>query len=120
MVSAVKLDDLLTYRARRREAQYRALLETTVDDYGLDETPEAIAEDLRRVRADVAAQRRARASHRGAGPSGLFVGGSSGQTVRPLVVRRRNRCWDVVPRMLLSGEHLTIRTLDVQTWRRPQ
>jgi len=24
------------------------------------------------------------------------------QTVRPLVVRRRNRCWDVVPRVLLS------------------
>ena len=32
------------------------------------------------------------------------------QTVRPLVVRRCNRCWDVVPRAC-SGEHLTIRTL---------
>lgn len=58
----IKLDDLLAYRARRREDQYRALLETSVDDYDLDEDPETIAEDLRRVRTEVAARRKARAS----------------------------------------------------------
>lgn len=57
----VKLDDVLAYRLHRRQAQYRALLETSVDDYELEEAPEAIAEDLRRVRAEVAAKRRARA-----------------------------------------------------------
>jgi len=31
------------------------------------------------------------------------------QTVRLLVVRRRNRCWDDVPREV-CGEHLTIRS----------
>jgi hypothetical protein len=36
------------------------------------------------------------------------------QTVRPLVVRRCDRCWDVVPRVV-AGEHLTIRTLDVSS-----
>jgi hypothetical protein len=56
----IKLDDVLAYRARRREAQYRALLETSVDDYDLDESPETVAEDLRRVRAEVAARRSAR------------------------------------------------------------
>jgi excisionase family DNA binding protein len=58
----IKLDDVLAFRARRREAQYRALLETSVDDYDLDESPETVAEDLRRVRAEVAARRRARGS----------------------------------------------------------
>jgi excisionase family DNA binding protein len=58
----VKLDDVLAHRARRREAQYRALLETSVDDYDLDESPESVAENLRRVRAEVAARRRARGS----------------------------------------------------------
>lgn len=58
----VKLEDVLAYRARRREAQYRALLETSIDDYDLDEDPDTIAEDLRRVRAEVAARRRARVS----------------------------------------------------------
>lgn len=56
----VKLDDLLAYRVRRREAQYRALLETSVD---YDEEPEdaRIAEErFRRIRAEVAAERRAR------------------------------------------------------------
>lgn len=56
----VKLDDLLEYRVRRREAQYRALLETSVD---YDEEPEdaKIAEErFSRVRAEVAAERRAR------------------------------------------------------------
>ena len=57
-----RLDDVLAYRARRREAQYRALLETSVDDYDLDEDPDTVAEDLRRVRAEVAARRRARIS----------------------------------------------------------
>ena len=36
------------------------------------------------------------------------------QTVRPLVVRGCNRCWDVVPRVG-SGEHLTIRALVVSS-----
>jgi hypothetical protein len=36
------------------------------------------------------------------------------QTVRPLVVRRRNRCWDDVPRFG-CGEHLTIRSLAVSS-----
>ncbi len=53
----INLDDLLTYRQRRREAQYRALLETSADD---DVDPEQVADDLRRVRAEVAARRRAR------------------------------------------------------------
>ncbi len=56
----VKLDDLLEYRGRRRDAQYRALLESSVD---YDEGPEdaGIAEErFRRVRAEVAAERRAR------------------------------------------------------------
>ena len=34
--------------------------------------------------------------------------------MRPLVVRRRNCCWDVVP-WVVVGEHLTIRTLDVSS-----
>lgn len=58
----IKLDDLLAYRARRREAQYRALLESAVDDYGLEEGPDMIVEDLRRARAEVAARRRTRAA----------------------------------------------------------
>jgi hypothetical protein len=32
----------------------------------------------------------------------LILGEVLQQTVRPLVVRRRDRCWDVVPRVLLS------------------
>lgn len=56
----VKLDDLLAYRARRREAQYRALLETSAD-YDEDvETAEDTEARFRRVRAEVAAERRAR------------------------------------------------------------
>jgi hypothetical protein len=35
--------------------------------------------------------------------------------VRPLVVRRCDRCWDVVP-WACSGEHLPVRTLDVSFW----
>jgi excisionase family DNA binding protein len=58
----VKLDDLLDYRARRREAQYRALLETSTD-YDEDlEDPRVTEERFRRVRAEVAAERRARAA----------------------------------------------------------
>jgi excisionase family DNA binding protein len=53
----VKLDDLLAYRARRREQQYRALLETS-DDYDEPErSPEAMAEEFRRIRAQVSAER---------------------------------------------------------------
>lgn len=57
----VKLHDLLAYRKKRRDAQYRALLETT-DEY-LEEPEDAETEEqrFRRVRAEVAAERRARA-----------------------------------------------------------
>lgn len=59
----IKLDDVLACKARRREAQYAALVEMAVDDYGdADEDPEKVAEQLRRVRAEVAARRRARAN----------------------------------------------------------
>lgn len=53
----VKLDDLLRYRTQRREQQYRALLETSVDYDDPDENPEAMAEEFRRIRAEVAAKR---------------------------------------------------------------
>lgn len=53
----VKLDDLLAYRAERREQQYRALLETSVDYDDELEDPQARADQLRRVRAEVAAER---------------------------------------------------------------
>lgn len=54
----VKLDDLLAYRAKRREQQYRALLETAVAYDEPDEDPEVLAEELRRIRGEVAAERR--------------------------------------------------------------
>ncbi|WP_053205282.1 helix-turn-helix domain-containing protein [Jiangella muralis] len=53
----VKLDDLLRYRRQRREQQYRALLDTSVDYDDPDEDPEAMAAEFRRVRAEVAAER---------------------------------------------------------------
>lgn len=53
----VKLDDLLAYRAKRREQQYRALIETSVDYDEPDEDRELMAEQLRRIRAEVAAER---------------------------------------------------------------
>jgi excisionase family DNA binding protein len=56
----VKLDDLLEYRARRREAQYRALLETAVDYDEEPENADAAEEQFRRVRAEVSAERRQR------------------------------------------------------------
>lgn len=58
----VKLHDLLAYRERRRDAQYRALLETS-GDYAEDpEDPETAEERFRRIRAEVAAERRVRAA----------------------------------------------------------
>lgn len=57
----IRLNDLLDYKARRREAQYEALMALAVDDYDADENPEKVAEDLRRVRAEVAERRRTRA-----------------------------------------------------------
>ena len=54
----MKLDDLLAYRAKRREDQYRALLETSTE-YDDVESAEAMEERFRRVRAEVAARRRA-------------------------------------------------------------
>ena len=54
----VKLDDLLAYRAKRRDQQYRALVETAGDlDSELDEDPAVMAEQFRRIRAEVAAER---------------------------------------------------------------
>jgi excisionase family DNA binding protein len=54
----VSLEDVLDCRARRREAQYRALMETSVDDYGAEpEGAELALEELRRIRAEVAAER---------------------------------------------------------------
>lgn len=35
--------------------------------------------------------------------------------MRLLVVRRCNRCWDVVAPGIVAGEHLTIRTLDISS-----
>lgn len=58
----IKLDDLLEYRDRRRDSQYRALVETSVDYDEELESPEASEERFRRVRAEVAAARRARSS----------------------------------------------------------
>lgn len=59
----IRLDDVLACKARRREAQYVALMELAVDDYTeADEDPEKIAGQLRRIRAEVAARRRARAN----------------------------------------------------------
>ena len=56
----IKLEDVLTCRRRRREAQYRALMETSVDDYGLlEEDAEQVYDDLRRIRAEIAAERAA-------------------------------------------------------------
>ena len=54
----VKLDDLLAYRAKRRDQQYRALVETAGDlDSELDEDPAVMAEQFRQIRAEVAAER---------------------------------------------------------------
>lgn len=54
----IKLDDLLALRARRREAQYQALMATSVDDYE-EEPSDAATERSRHVRADSAAARKA-------------------------------------------------------------
>lgn len=57
----IKLDDVLACKARRRESQYEALMAMVFDDYAAeDDSPEMIAEQLRRVRADVAARRRSK------------------------------------------------------------
>ncbi|MFT4188363.1 MAG: helix-turn-helix domain-containing protein [Aeromicrobium sp.] len=58
----IKLDDVVAYKERRREAQLRAIFETS-DDYDLDEDPATTSEDLQRIRAEVAARRRARREH---------------------------------------------------------
>lgn len=59
----VKLDDLLAYRNHRREEQYRALLSTS-GDYDEIEDPEVLEERFRRVRAEVAGERRSRTETR--------------------------------------------------------
>lgn len=56
----IKLDDLLAYRAKRREEQYRALLEISDDYDEPDDAPEVMAEEFRRIRSEVAAERVAR------------------------------------------------------------
>lgn len=59
----IKLDDVLDCKARRRAAQYAALMELAVDDiYGPDEEPEVTAEQVKQVRAAIAAGRRAKAN----------------------------------------------------------
>lgn len=59
----IKLDDVLACKARRREAQYAALMEMAIDDiYAPDEEPEVTAEQVEQVRAAIAARRRARAN----------------------------------------------------------
>lgn len=58
----IKLEDLLACKARRREAQYNALMELAVDDYDSDEDAESVPENLLGIRAEVAARRRARAA----------------------------------------------------------
>jgi excisionase family DNA binding protein len=55
----IALDDLLEYRARRRDAQYQALLATSIDDDEDMEDPAVAAARFRRVRAEVAEKRRA-------------------------------------------------------------
>ncbi len=54
----IRLDDVLAYRDRRREAQYQALMDTSVS-YDEDEDPAQQLESLREVRAQLAARRRA-------------------------------------------------------------
>ena len=57
----VKLDDVLEYRERRREARYRALMADELDYDAAPSPPETDEEDYRRVRAAVAARRRSEA-----------------------------------------------------------
>ncbi len=59
----IKLDDVLACKARRRDAQYAALMELAVDDiYAPDEEPEVTAEQVAQVRAAIAARRRTKAN----------------------------------------------------------
>jgi excisionase family DNA binding protein len=53
----VKLDDALACKNHRREEQLRAIIETS-QDYDLDDDPAKVAEELRRIRREVAARRR--------------------------------------------------------------
>jgi hypothetical protein len=56
----VKLDDALAYRARRREEQYQALVAASTDYDEPLEDPAVVEVEYRRVRAEAAADRRAR------------------------------------------------------------
>ncbi|MDN5559908.1 MAG: helix-turn-helix domain-containing protein [Ruaniaceae bacterium] len=58
----IKLSDVLECKVNRREAQLRAIVETS-DDY-LDEDPEEIARELKRIRHEVATRRKERAAAR--------------------------------------------------------
>lgn len=55
----LRLDDVLKHRAERREEQYRAIFDTSDDYDDVYSTPEQAHESFRRIRAEVAAQRRA-------------------------------------------------------------
>ncbi|MGN6599201.1 MAG: helix-turn-helix domain-containing protein, partial [Actinomycetes bacterium] len=59
----IKLDDALACKARRREAQYAALMELAVDGiYAPDEEPEVTTEQIAQVRAAIASRRRTKAN----------------------------------------------------------
>lgn len=62
----VKLDDVLAYRAARRDAQYQALIDTAAD-YDDTESAEVIASRLKKVRSERGAARRAAAQAATAG-----------------------------------------------------
>jgi len=57
-----KRDGEVRLKARRREAQYNALMELSVEDYDSDEDAKSVTENLLSIRAEVAARRRARAT----------------------------------------------------------
>lgn len=56
----LRLDDVLRYRALRREEQYQAIFDTSDDYDDVYSTPEMAHERFREIRAEVAAERRAR------------------------------------------------------------
>ena len=56
----LKLEDVVACKARRRDAQLRAIFETS-DDYELDDDPELALNELHLIRKEVAARRRKRA-----------------------------------------------------------
>ncbi len=55
----IKLDDALACKKQRRENQLRAIIETS-DSHEIDEDPDAVIEELRQIRTNVARARRER------------------------------------------------------------